>query len=98
MLDALLMSAKRGSDTLSLSVSDGRTLLASLMAAGGPVARAGIDLGATLPRPPAAGSTMKPRLPVVGGASGPFARAARQYGSSFGATSGSGGSGHTRPG
>lgn len=76
LLDALWMSAKRGSSTLPLSVADGRVILTGLMASGG--GGAGIDLGMPLPQATVAAaiSAEKPLRPVVGGASGPFARAA----------------------
>ena len=78
MLDALWMSAKRGTDTLSISVADGRTLLNGLVAARGDK-DGRIDLGVPLPvvKGKNASQNGKPLRPVVGGANGPFARAGR---------------------
>lgn len=59
------------------------------MAPGGSADKAGIDLGAPVPKPKASSSAKKPMRPVVGGASGPFARAARLQGSGSGGGSGS---------
>lgn len=82
LLDGLWMSAKRGSGTLSLSVADGRTLIAGLMAPGAAGEAAGVSLGVPLARPTSnsrsSSGSCKPVRPIVGGASGPFARAARE--------------------
>ncbi|CAB1112729.1 unnamed protein product [Ectocarpus sp. CCAP 1310/34] len=120
LLDALWMSAKRGSDTFQLSVVDGRALLSGLLVGLAPpppfeinpaTGKAKekekeeelspsplVDLGIPLPRALAAltaaraagtaakqfGSTpglhQKAMRPVLVGASGPFARAAREAG------------------
>ncbi|CAN0459899.1 unnamed protein product, partial [Ectocarpus sp. 12 AP-2014] len=120
LLDALWMSAKRGSDTLQLSVVDGRALLSGLLMGLAPPPPLEIepatgkakekekeeelspsplvDLGIPLPRALAAlaaaraagtaakqfGSTpglhQKAMRPILVGASGPFARAAREAG------------------
>eukprot|EP00904_Undaria_pinnatifida_P012046 jgi/Undpi1/7972/HiC_scaffold_24.g10444.m1 len=78
LLDALWVSAKRGSETLPLSVTDGRVILTGLVAADRNV-KPGVDFGIPLPRPAStnASEAKKPLRPVLGGASGPFARAAR---------------------
>lgn len=104
LLDALWMSAKRNSDIITLSVADGRTLLTSLVTGNGQTKEEGaskaevVDLGMPLPRGEtdlALGGIKKPVRPVVGGASGPFARAARHSGesSASGSSNSSGGEG-----
>eukprot|EP00903_Cladosiphon_okamuranus_P022063 g20290.t1 len=117
LLDALWMSAKRGSDTLQLSVADGRALLTGLLMGCAPppppdydpetgrkIRRRErspeplLDLEIPLPRALAVltaartassgrdgyatsnGFQQKPLRPVLVGASGPFARAAREAG------------------
>lgn len=111
------MSAKRGSDTLQLSVADGRALLTGLLSGFAPpappeydpetgrrvrrrdAAEPLVDLQIPLPRALAvltaaraagpagrdgfhssSGFQQKPLRPVLVGASGPFARAAREAG------------------
>lgn len=138
-MDALWMSAKRGSDTLQLSVADGRALLTGLLSGLAPPSASSpsrrgeidpdtgllvpaeevpprplVDLDIPLPRALAAltaaraagpagrslqsqaggGEHQKPLRPVLVGASGPFARAAREAGRGGGGGSVRSGSSH----